>query len=309
MKDGTSVLRAAASICAAAILCALPTAASASLRSSTAAQDNVTYHQKTLRLGWYRAETELTAANVGSSAFHLIGTLPTHGKSFSQPLYLSNQMTAGGATHNLLIVTDTTDIVYAYDADSLVLVWRRSFTSAKVRQQLSSDTGCDDNWPNDGIDGTPVADRTRNVLYVVVPTYSNGQFALTLHAISLANGADAVKPVPIKATAPLVSGGTASVSPKFNFDRAGLLESHNTVYVPLSTHCDFDSNSAHGWLIAYDADTLAQRSVLVNTTTKNDGMAYGGVRFLGSIWQGGFGIAADAENNVYFAGGVMLLPD
>jgi hypothetical protein len=109
--------------------------------------------------------------------------------------------------------------------------------------------------------------------------------------------------VPINATAPLVSGGTARVNPLYNFNRAGLLESNNTVYVPLSTHCDFDSNNAHGWLIAYDADTLAQGSVLVNTTTKNLGSQLGGTRFLGSIWQGGFGVAADASNNVYFATG------
>jgi hypothetical protein len=271
-------------------------------RPSSTAQDNVTYHGNNLRLGWNSSETLLTTSNVGSSAFHLIGTLTTAGKSYSQPLYLSNQVVAGGSTHNLLIVTDATDVVYAYDADSLQVVWTRDFKTTGVRQQLASDTGCDDTWPDAGINGTPVVDRARNRMYVVVPTAENSEFQLRLHALSLANGTDAVKPVGVHVSVPLQSGRTATISPLYNFDRAGLLESANTIYVPLSTHCDFDSDSAHGWLIGYDPDTLRQTGSIENTTDKNIG-PIGGTRFLGSVWQGGFGVAADASNNVYFATG------
>ncbi len=272
-------------------------------RPSSTGQDNVTYHGNNLRTGWYSDEAVLNVSNVGSSAFHLIATLALAGKSYSQPLYLSNQMVSGGSTHNLLVVTDSTDVIYAFDADTLTLVWERDFKSPGVRQQLASDIGCDDTWPNIGINGTPVVDRARNRLYVVVPTNDNGTPHLRLHAISVENGADVVSPVEVTGSVALASGGAASVDPAYNFDRAGLLETNNTVYVPLSTHCDYDSDAAHGWLFGYNADTLVMTTPLRKTTTDADIGTGSGARFLGSIWQGGFGIAADAQSNVYFATG------
>jgi hypothetical protein len=272
------------------------------LRGANSAQDNVTYHANNLRLGWYNAETLLTASNVVAPAFHLIGTLPLRGKSYSQPLYLSNQVVGNGSTHNLLVITDSTDIVYAFDADSLQLVWMRNFTNAKVRQQLSSDTDCDDDWPNDGITGTPVVDRARNALYVVVPTYANGSFFLWLHALSLATGKDATTPVVIHATVGSGNGNRATIDPKLNFNRAGLLEANNTVYVSLTMRCDFAGTSTHGWLLGYNPDTLALAAGPFDTDPQNIG-DIGGTDFLGGIWQGGFGIAADASNNIYFTTG------
>jgi hypothetical protein len=265
-------------------------------------QDNVTYHNNNLRTGWYQNETALTSASVASSAFHFIGTLTTAGKSYAQPLYLSKQTLSDGSTHNVLIVADATDVIYAYDADTLSLLWRRDFKGTGVHQQLASDTGCDDTWPDTGINGTPVADRARNRVYVVVPTNESGVSHLRLHAVSLTNGADAVPAVEVAASVPLVAGGSAVIDPLYNFDRAGLLETNGTIYVPLSTHCDFNSSAAHGWVLAYDPDTLALKATAMDTTDKDLGIV-AGVRFLGSVWQGGFGIAADAQSNIYFATG------
>jgi len=254
---------------------ALVTVATIGSSRVSSSQDNVTYHRDNLRSGWYQNETTLTAANVGSSAFHLIATLNMAGKSYSQPLYVSNQTVANGSVQNLLIVTDSTDVVYGFDADTLSLVWSRDFKGSGVRQQLASDIDCDDTWPNIGINGTPVIDRGRNRLYVVVPANENGTPRLRLHALSLASGGDAVAPVDVTGSVSLASGGTASVHPAFNFDRAGLLETNNAIYVPLSTHCDFDSDAAHGWLLSYDPDTLALKGSLLNTTDKDTGTVAG----------------------------------
>jgi hypothetical protein len=281
---------------------AMPTPTPTPTIPPTSAQDNTTYHNNNLRNGWYSHETTLTAATVASSSFHQIGTMTTAGKSYSQPLYLTAQTLANGTTHNVLIITDSTDVVYAFDADSLGLLWERDFKGTGVRQQLASDIGCDDTWPNIGINGTPVVDRSRNRMYVVVPTYENGVAHLRLHALSLASGVDAVSPVEVAASVTLASGGTASVQPAYNFDRAGLLETNSTIYVPLSTHCDYDSNASHGWMLAYNPDTLAQTGYSVDTTNSNEGSS-SGVHFLGSVWQGGFGIAADANSNIFFATG------
>ncbi len=271
---------------------------------SVSSQDNVTYHHNNLRTGWYQNETTLTTSNVASSAFHFIKSLATAGKSYSQPLYISAQRVANGSTHNVLLITDSTDVVYAYDADTFGLLWKRDFKNAAagVRQQLSSDIGCDDTWPNVGIIGTPVIDRGRNRMYVVASTKEGSAYHMRLHALSLGSGADVTGPIEVTGTQGLVSGGSAAVNPEINYNRAGLLETNNTIYVPLSDHCDYDGGFIHGWLIGYNADTLAQVTSLDNMTSKDIGK-FDYVTFLGGIWQGGFGIAADAQNNIYFATG------
>jgi hypothetical protein len=54
-----------------------------------------------------------------------------------------------------------------------------------------------------------------------------------------------------------------------------------------SSHCDFDPYT--GWIMGYDASTLAQNSVLNVTPNGSEG----------SIWMSGAGLAADASGNIY----------
>src|SRR5262249_26069836 len=63
--------------------------------------------------------------------------------------------------------------------------------------------------------------------------------------------------------------------------------SNNVLYLTFASLCDIDPY--HGWVFAYDAQTLSQASIF--NTTPN------GLR--GSIWQSGGGPAADAFGNVY----------
>lgn len=81
-------------------------------------------------------------------------------------------------------------------------MWQRSFTNpgAGITQQSWSDTGCRDVNPDVGIVGTPVIDRAKDRLYVVVPTKENGTFHTRLHAISPQNGADTVTPAEVSAS-------------------------------------------------------------------------------------------------------------
>jgi len=302
----------AAGTCSVSIIDAANNAASlsVSVNSSTAGNplDNLTFHHDPARLGWYRNETALTTATVASSSFGLLGTLsapagmPAFGKVYAQPLFLTNQATSDGKTHNLVIVATATDQIYAFDEQTHAVVWHRDFTNAAagVTTQSFQDSGCSDVNPVIGITGTPVIDRAANRLYAVVATDENSTSYLRLHAISLANGADAVTPVPVTGSVALRTGGVATIDPTFNFNRGALLEANGAVYVALGTHCDNHANTTHGWVLAYSASTLQQVGSIADTTNAAPG---GDGHFLGSPWMGGYGPAADAAGNVYFATG------
>jgi hypothetical protein len=60
------------------------------------------------------------------------------------------------------------------------------------------------------------------------------------------------------------------------------------LYTSWTSHCDIRPYT--GWIIAYDAGTLAQTSVLNVTPNGNEG----------AIWMAGSGLAADSSGNIYF---------
>ncbi len=269
--------------------------------------DNITFHHDTSRTGWYSNETTLTTANVAGGKFKLLARLgapagmPALGKVYAQPLYVGDEATIDGKTHNLIVVATATDQVYAFDETTRAVVWEKNFTNpaAGITQQFSSDILCDDVNPNVGIIGTPVIDRALDRLYVVVPTKENGAFHMRLHALSLLSGNDAVPPVEVTATVPLATGGSASVNAEFSFNRAALLEANGNIYVGLTSHCDFHSDITHGWLLSFSSGTLALTGNALDVTAANPGNNY----YLGSLWGSGFGPAADASGNVFFATG------
>jgi hypothetical protein len=272
--------------------------------SSGAAVDNVTFHQNAARQGWYQSETALTTTTVASSKFGLRTTLtapsgmPAFGKVYAQPLYASAE-SIGGVKHNLVLIATATDQVYAFDDQTDTVVWERNFTNpaAGITQQLWTDTACADVNPDVGITSTPVLDRARDEMYVVVPTKENGAFHLRLHAISLQSGADVLTPVEVSASTTLATGGVATTSAENNFSRTALLEANGNIYVGLGSHCDYQTHSTHGWLLAYSATNLATVGSALDLTNANSGNA----SYLGSIWMSGYGPAADASGNVYFA--------
>ncbi len=269
--------------------------------------DDLTYHQNNARTGWYQNETVLTTATVGSTHFGPVATLtappgmPGLGKVYAQPLYVTNEVAVDGNQHNLIIVAGAAGQVYAFDEKTRAVVWHRDFTNAAagIRQQLWTDTNCSDVQPDVGIIGTPVIDRSLDAIYVVVATEENGVPYTRLHAIGLGNGNDILAPAVVSGSVALATGGTATINSRFNMNRAALLEANGTIYVALGSHCDAGLAFTHGWLVAYNATTLAQAGSLIDTSNANDGTGL----YLGSIWMGGFGPAADAAGNVFVATG------
>ena len=93
------------------------TLAIAAVASSSAV---LTYHNDNLRTGQDVHETILTTANVNSSKFGKLFSLPVDGPIFAQPLYMPG-VTVGTQTHNLVFVATEHNSVYAWDADTVFI--------------------------------------------------------------------------------------------------------------------------------------------------------------------------------------------
>jgi hypothetical protein len=267
------------------------------LHSAAHSQVNVTtYHMDNARTGANTLETILGPANVNSSQFGKLFADSVDGAVYAQPLYLSNVAIAGG-THNVLYVATEHDSVYAIDADSgAVYAQRNLIPSGGSTVNSSTDLRCTDLIPEIGITGTPVIDASTGTLYLVAKSKVSGKIVQYLHALDVTSLAEKFGgPVQINAS---VSGngydasqGVITFNPTWENQRAALLLSQGHVIIGWSSHCDTDP--WHGWVISYNAATLAQEAVF-NTTP--NGRA-------GGVWMSGGGIAADALGNVYFATG------
>ncbi len=166
-------------------------------RASGSSADVTTYHYDNLRTGENTHETTLTHANVNSSTFGLLGSIPVDGHVDAQPLYLSAVAISGQGTKNVLYVVTEHDSVYAFDADSVsgtsaTTLWHSSMLAAG--ETSSDDRNCGQVTPEIGITSTPVIDRTRNAIYLVaVSKTSGGNYIHRFHALDLTTGSGTLR--------------------------------------------------------------------------------------------------------------------
>jgi hypothetical protein len=259
--------------------------------SSTAV---LTYHNDNLRTGQNVHESILTTANVDSTTFGKLFSLPVDGPIFAQPLYMPG-VTVGTQVHNLVFVATEHDSVYAWDADtvSTTPVWYASFinpasgvTAVPCAEAAGND--CSTITPEFGVTSTPVIDSSTGTLYVVATTKEVSgdatSYVYRLHALSVTTGQEKLGgPVVIQATS-----GSAALVPKQHLQRPGLLLMNGVVYIGFGSHGDH--SPWYGWLLAYSASTLQR--VMVFNTAPTTGEA--------AIWQSGCGPAADSGGNIYF---------
>ncbi len=259
--------------------------------------DVVTYHYNVARQGLNPRETVLTLANVNSSSFGKLNFFSVDGKVDAQPLYLY-RVAVGPNLRNILYVVTENDSVYALDADSGVKVWQVS--AALTGETPSFNHGCGQISPQIGITDTPVIDRQRGphgtIYFVAMTIDSSGKYHQRLHALDITNGSEEFGgPVEITGKYPGTGdgsqGGYVIFDPGQYAERAGLLEYGGKIYLAFTSHCD--QRPYTGWLMAYDALSLAQTSVLDVTPNGNEG----------AIWMAGAGLAADAQSNLYFLQG------
>jgi Domain of unknown function (DUF5050) len=88
--------------------------------------------------------------------------------------------------------------------------------------------------------------------------------------------------------------GTVTFDAKMQLQRPALLLSGGTLYIAFGAHQE--TTPYHGWILAYDAQTLQPRDPPFSTTPQG---SEGG----GGIWQSGNGLAADTRSNIYVMSG------
>jgi hypothetical protein len=263
------------------------------VNSSAPIVDVVTYHYDNARSGANLQETTLTPANVTSAKFGKVGFYSVDGLVDGQPLYLS-QLSIAGGTHNVLYVVTENDSVYAFDADSGTVLWHVSLLG--TGEAASDDRGCSQVTPEIGITSTPVIDRTRGphgAIYTVAMSKNGSNYFQRVHALDITTGAELFGgPVIVQATFPGTGDGSKNGNVIFNpaqyKERAGLTLSNGVLYTMWASHCD--DRPYTGWIIGYDAATLAQTQLLNVTPNGNEG----------AIWMAGAAPAADSDGNIYF---------
>ena len=262
-----------------------------------------TYHNDLSRDGTNGQEYGLSASTINNSSFGKLFSCGVDGAIYAQPLWIAN-LTVNGAPHNVILVATEHDSLYAFDADdsSCQQLWSVSLIDTAHGGTGNETavpwnfvgTGQGDFQPELGVTGTPVIDPTTNTLYVVSFSVdqSGPAFYQRLHAIDITTGNEKFSgPASIDSSITFPGTGDGGSLDAFNpqqeNQRAGLALVNGTVYVAWGSH--EDAAPYYGWLVGFDASTLAVRSVL--NVTPN--VQYGG------IWMGGGAPSADNNSNLY----------
>lgn len=257
------------------------------------------------RTGANLDETTLTPANVNARQFGKLFSLRVDGDVYAQPLYMPQLAIPGKGIHNVVFVATEHDSVYAFDADgrSAEPLWKVNFLNpdAGTTAVHARDVGCPFIRPEIGITSTPVIDLNSGTLYVLARTqekagFLTSQYVQRLHALAVTTGVEKFGgPVVIRASVKGRgaggSGGQIDFDPLRENPRSSLLLADGKVYLTWASSCDV--GPYHGWVMAYDAQTLKQVGVL---NASPDAAESG-------IWAGDTGPAADRQGNVYTATG------
>jgi len=174
--------------------------------------------------------------------------------------------------------------------------------------------------------GASPADPTTGTMYLVLATWDEARFAndqlgafkQLLYALDLADGQPRAlangRPNPVEIagsvpgsgygkTVPVTvkgkkniqvpdgTGGNVTFQAMQHLQRPGLLLKNGAAYIAFGSHADIDPY--HGWVFAYDAATLQQRSIFCSTPTGEQA----------GIWQAGEGLVGDLDGNVYVGSG------
>ena len=248
------------------------------------------------RTGATLRETTLTPANVNAATFGKLFSFKVDGDVYAQPLYLPGVAIPGKGVHNVIYLATEHNSVYAFDASGVPAepLWHVNFLNAAagIGTVPARDVGCRFIAPEIGITPTPVIDLQSGTIYVLARTkethgaLSPDRYVQKLHALAITTGAEKLGgPVEIRVP------GKVAFDALRELPRAALLLSGGQVYLTWGSSCD--AGRYYGWVMAYDARTLAQTAVLnVSPDAAESG-----------IWQSDNGPAADEQGNVYLATG------
>ena len=257
---------------------------SAALAQTATPVNVLTGHNDNTRQGQNTNETLLTPANVNPTQFGKLFSYPVANGILMQPLYVAGLTIPGKGVHNVVFVgTTTTEIMYAFDADSngginATPLWQTSLLNVGGTHAFGY-----------GISSTPVIDLANQTMYVVSAENPTGSRIFRLHALNITTGAEeAGSPILIQATVPGTGTGSINGSLTFNpnaeFQRAGLLLQNGVVYVAFGSNGD--QGSWHGWIFSFQESPF--QTIDVYCTSANGGG--------NGIWQSGAGLVGEVNN-------------
>lgn len=268
-----------------------------------------TYHYDNLRTGWNNHEPTLTPANVNPDTFGLLSTIPLDDQVDAQPLLVPNQMIVKDGVrskHDVVYVVTESNTVYAIDASGQLSPDQAILLSANLGSPVPRPFGCVNSGPNIGITGTPVIDLASRTLYVVAYVNGDNGPSYQLHALDLSDlshkrlGLGRSNPRTIAASHVLTDDSTVEFEAQYQRQRVGLIELNGNVYAGFAGFCDFEANHTRGWLLEWNARTLAPlpANQLNNRRASTPPTNF----FLSTIWMSGWGIAGHGTD-LYFSTG------
>jgi len=266
----------------------------------TALAQVTTSQYDNMRTGATLNEILLTPKNVNAQQFGKLGVFKVDGAVYAEPLFLPSVEVPGKGTHDVIFVATEHDSVYAFDAarPGDPPLWQVRLLDPARENPVSEDQAqCPFIRPEIGITSTPVIDLPTGTLYVLARsvvrhTTSPDEYFQRLHALAITTGVEKFGgPKLITASVPGRGAGRANREVAFDplreNPRAALTLANKNVYLTWASSCDVDPY--HGWVIAYDPQTLAQKAVL---NVNPDGSEAG-------IWLSDTGPAVDSEGNLY----------
>ena len=264
-----------------------------------------TYHNNLSRDGTNVQEYALTPQTVNQASFGKLFSCSLDGAAYTQPLWTPN-LNTGGSRHNVIFVATEHDSLYALDADTSPCsqIWYVNLldsahggTAGETPVPAAHVKPLRQIQPEIGVTGTPVIDPASATLYVASTSEDpKGSFHPRLHALDLSSGSEKFSgPIDVSAWVPGTgydsSGGIVSFNPQKQLQRSALALANGTVYVAWASYGDADPY--HGWIIGYDAATLAQRAVWSDSSNARRG----------GIWMAGGAPAVDSAGNLFFSTG------
>ena len=253
------------------------------------------------RTGANLKETTLTPQNVNAKKFGKLGAFKVDGPVYAQPLFIPGVEIPGKGKHNVLFVATEHDSVYAFDAEwpGEPPLWQVSFLDSKrsLTAVPAQDVQCPFIQPELGITSTPVIDLKTGTLYLLARTMvghimARNEYFQQLHALAITTGVEKFGgPRIISASVP--GKGADAINGHVTFEalrenpRTALLLTKDAVYLTWASSCDVDPY--HGWIMAYDPATLAQKAVFNVTPDGTEG----------GIWTSNTGLGADTNGNVF----------
>ena len=267
---------------------------------SASAINVTTYHYDNFRTGWNPNETVLTPASVGEGTFGILANVVATGNIGTQPLIVQGVSIAGG-THDVVYLGTNADNVEAFDATSGQKLLSVNLGTPPPKTIFPIPVQV-------GVPSTPVIDTTQNAMFVLTCTYENNLPVYRLHKLNLSTLTDMVPSVVVAGSTKLVSGQVVQFQALVQRQRPALLEANGKIYAGFGSFSDLAQTTSRGWLLGWNATTLAPMTTneVTNTRAGKSGTCnryQTGTCYLTSIWMSQTGIAADTAGDLFFVTG------